>query len=198
MSTTRSNKEDRSERTRYCNLQSDSSTLWAKASDSKTSSSTHSDPGQTREPAGVRPMCNRFCKLQSDTSGSWANTCNNKEMRLPRIRFCSLQSDSSRSRANTRVNKEKSLYTKFFNYSPVHRDNTCLNRERGQSTPESVNYPVLAAPLGCEVPQSFTLVVSLTVLTPSEVFSPAVPQQYVVYHDPGHHVTQQVELANVR
>ena len=77
---------------------------------------------------------------------------------------------------------------------------TCLNRKRGQSTPESVNCdPVLTAPLGCAVPQSFTLVVNLTVLTSSEVFRPAVAQQYgVVYHDPGHHMTQQVELANVR
>ena len=78
-------------------------------------------------------------------------------------------------------------------------DNTCLNRERGQNKQESIICdPMLTAPLGSEIHQSFTSVVNLTVLTASEVSRPAVAQQNVVYHYTGHHMTQQVELANMR
>ena len=48
-------------------------------------------------------------------------------------------------------------------------DNTCLNKERGQSKPESIICdPMLTAPLGCGIYQSFTLVVDLTVLQSCE------------------------------
>ena len=78
-------------------------------------------------------------------------------------------------------------------------DNTCLNRKRGQNKPESIICdPMHTIPLGCGIHQSSTFAGDLTILTPSEVSRPAVAQQISVYHDTGHHMTQQVELANKR